>query len=609
MNKSIDCQLKKVIDLLNNKDQYIMPDFQRGFVWGKNEIDTLFNDFNEDTENFTIDLNKLSGYLLGNIVLIRAQQDTNLASQFEVIDGQQRLTTLTLIFCALYIKFNELYRIHKDERWTLQAGKFSEYFRVLNTYCNFEDYRIKHEEESINKEIYQRIIKSTNDNCYKEALDTESNISKVFIAILDQIDSIASDNIDNLFYLKEYLQSKVYLIVTIAPDVDRAYQLFEVLNNRGLMLEPMDLLKNHLLRNLKQINKNDIGDFMYDWKKFSEQLKQSNKKINTNIFVKHFLLGTLGEKVREKYIFNYFKEKGVMTGKEILSLAKQLNNVSKVYSSIECSALKNNFINDSSEMYIIFELLNTKQSHAFLIPFYDASIEQKQRVLDVLVKYVASVIFSFTNANNIEKDLPGLMEKIIAKESLEEKVAVLESELKALTKKYISNLKSTLPGKNLAGKNKRKPVKGIKILKFIELYFNQNENIKTLKKIEVEHIMPLESDIKDYGFKNSDEFDEYLNRLGNLTLLTKKYNISATNKQFSDKKEHYRASEFLITKGIVEKLSTPIRQEEAHVELQNHYFNVECVNTIDIWSKEQIEKRNQLLTDLLVDILSSGNRN
>ena len=44
-----------------------------------------------------------------------------------------------------------------------------------------------------------------------------------------------------------------------------------------------------------------------------------------------------------------------------------------------------------------------------------------------------------------------------------------------------------------------------------------------MKKIEVEHIMPLESDIEDYGFKNTDDFDEYLNRLGNLTLLTKKY--------------------------------------------------------------------------------------
>lgn len=98
-----------------------------------------------------------------------------------------------------------------------------------------------------------------------------------------------------------------------------------------------------------------------------------------------------------------------------------------------------------------------------------------------------------------------------------------------------------------------------------------------------------------------------MNRLENLTLLTKKYNISATNKQFSDKREHYRASEFLITKGIVEKLSTPIKKEETRVELQNHYFNVERVNTIDIWCKTQIEKRSQLLTDLLVEILSGSN--
>ena len=286
-----------------------------------------------------------------------------------------------------------------------------------------------------------------------------------------------------------------------------------------------------------------------------------------------------------------------MESNEILSLAKQLNEVSKIYSSIEGSAIKNSFINDSSNMYIIFNLLKTKQSHALLIPFYNASIEQKQRVLDVLVKYVASVIFSFTHSNNIEKDLPALMEKILVKDTIEEKVAVFESELQMMTKKYITTLKAILPTKNLAGRNKRKPDKGGRILKFIELYFNQNENIKTLKKIEVEHIMPLESDIEDYGFKNTDDFDEYLNRLGNLTLLTKKYNISATNKQFSDKIEHYRASEFLITKGIVEKLSTPIKKEEARVELQNQYFNVERVNTIDIWSKAQIEKRSQLLTD------------
>ena len=126
MAHQITSELKRVKDLLDNKDQFIIPDFQRGFVWGMNEIDILFNDFREDTDNFTIDLNKLPGYLLGNIVFINDEQDMNLASQFEVIDGQQRLTTLTLIFCVLYEKFNNLYTATRDERWMLQSSKFSE---------------------------------------------------------------------------------------------------------------------------------------------------------------------------------------------------------------------------------------------------------------------------------------------------------------------------------------------------------------------------------------------------------------------------------------------------------------------------------------------------
>ena len=179
MAYKITSELKRVKDLLDNKDQFIIPDFQRGFVWAKNEIDILFNDFREDSDNFTIDLNKLPGYLLGNIVFINDEQDMNLVSQFEVIDGQQRLTTLTLIFCVLYEKFNELYNVTKDERWILQSSKFSEHFRVLNTYSQFNDYRIKHEEDSLNKNVYQSIIRNTGSNYGGKDLDQESNITKV----------------------------------------------------------------------------------------------------------------------------------------------------------------------------------------------------------------------------------------------------------------------------------------------------------------------------------------------------------------------------------------------------------------------------------------------
>ena len=79
------------------------------------------------------------------------------------------------------------YNTTKDERWMLQSSKFSEYFRVLNSYSKFDDYRIKHEEESVNRNVYQSIIRNTGSNCGGKDLDQESNIHIVYQAIDEQI--------------------------------------------------------------------------------------------------------------------------------------------------------------------------------------------------------------------------------------------------------------------------------------------------------------------------------------------------------------------------------------------------------------------------------------
>ena len=83
--------------LLNNSIVYFIPDFQRDFVWGKEEINQLLLDFSEDTDEYTIDSNDLEGYLLGNVVLIEDEE----TGKRIVVDGQQRLTTISLIFKAL----------------------------------------------------------------------------------------------------------------------------------------------------------------------------------------------------------------------------------------------------------------------------------------------------------------------------------------------------------------------------------------------------------------------------------------------------------------------------------------------------------------------------
>lgn len=90
--------------LVRSSDQFIIPDFQRAFVWTDEEANNLINDFMADTDNFTVDIDSLPGYLLGNIVLIKNNSDNSA----DVVDGQQRLTTLTLLFKAVFIALEKL---------------------------------------------------------------------------------------------------------------------------------------------------------------------------------------------------------------------------------------------------------------------------------------------------------------------------------------------------------------------------------------------------------------------------------------------------------------------------------------------------------------------
>src|SRR5690625_706957 len=83
--------------IFKNDSIFKIPDFQRDFVWDKNEVNKLFDDFSEDTNDFT-DLSG-EGYLLGNIVVIQSDSNNRLVK--EVIDGQQRLTVLSLLFYSL----------------------------------------------------------------------------------------------------------------------------------------------------------------------------------------------------------------------------------------------------------------------------------------------------------------------------------------------------------------------------------------------------------------------------------------------------------------------------------------------------------------------------
>lgn len=601
--------MKDIKGILDNKNQFVIPDFQRSFVWTAENVNTLFTDFEEDTNSYTDDLDTLPGYLLGNIVLI---SNENNPTRFDVIDGQQRLTTLTLIFCALNKLFMDIAEETRQnlganaDMWIGHTFSFKEYFRILDNNLQFVDYKILHTQDLDFKETYKSIIKqgalvSDEDNT------SANNLEAVYESILQHLKSIYDDEPQKLLYFLQYLTTKVKLIETTAPSIERAFQLFEILNNRGQSLEPLDLLKNHLMKNLTSapgITQNQIKDFSDSWSQFLKNLKDTGKSraIETSTFIKHFIIGTEAINIKKKDIFKHFKE-NKLAANDILQLSSDINSISKVYASINRDPLSNDFLSNDDGMYTLFTLFNTVQIHPLLMPFYNASRVDKVRLVDAAVRYVAAVIFSYTQTNAIEAELPEIIEKILHESDPVRRLDVAVSELELRTKPYVDLIRALLPVKDFGSKDKKKAPKAFQILKFIELYLNQKDSIKTNKKIELEHIMPQTANNADYSFNDEDSRKEYLNHLGNLTLLDKSLNASVKNGNFADKLDHYKACEFVITRALAGEIEYPVQNRQPLINFQNTYFTVDNPDQITYWDKTQIDERGQKLVEVLEKLL------
>lgn len=601
--------MKDIKGILDNKNQFVIPDFQRSFVWTDKEVDTLFSDFKEDTDYYTDGLDTLPGYLLGNIVLI---SNENNPTRFDVIDGQQRLTTLTLIFCALNKLFMDIAEETRRnlganaDMWMGHTYSFKEYFRILDNNLQFVDYKILHTQDLDFKETYKSIIKqgalvSDEDNT------SANNLEAVYESILEKLRGIYNDEPQKLLYFLQYITTKVKLIETTAPSIERAFQLFEILNDRGQSLEPLDLLKNYLLKNLTSapgITQNQIKDFSDSWSQFLKNLKDTGKSkaIETSTFIKHFIIGTKAINVKKKDLFEHFK-KNELVANDILQLSSDINSISKVYASINKDPLSNDFLSNDDGMYTLFTLFNTVQIHPLLMPFYNASRVDKVQLVDAAVRYVAAVIFSYTQTNAIEAELPEMIEKILHESDPARRLEVAVTELELRTKPYVDLIRALLPVKDFGSKNKKQAPKAFQILKFIELYLNQKDSIKTNKKIELEHIMPQAANNNDYSFDDEDTRKEYLNHLGNLTLLDRSLNASVKNGNFADKLNHYKACEFVITKALAEEIEYPVQKQQPLINFQNTYFTVDNPGQIKYWDKTQIDERGQKLVEVLEKLL------
>ncbi len=253
---------KYPIDEIIKKDasfHYVIPKYQREYTWSYKEWDALYDDITENQE----------GYFIGSIICINTG-DSNYP-RLEVIDGQQRLTTLCLLLLALYKRMNE----HKEEMDEDDHFEISWIRKALQNAKNANGLILLPQVQNNNQDDFSTVMWGNGilKNAKKVSFFGHRKIARCFNWFLYKIDQDLNKNDDKVATLLE-IKKKVCNAMLVKIEVSShsdAYILFESLNNRGTPLTAIDLMKNLIMARAEKVGLT-VDDCFEQWKELLDYL-------------------------------------------------------------------------------------------------------------------------------------------------------------------------------------------------------------------------------------------------------------------------------------------------------------------------------------------------
>lgn len=255
----IEAQQLSIEDLF--KSFYVVPDFQREYVWQPENVEQLLQDICDELYDENNSVAPGNEYFIGSIVVYR-DRDGN----FQLIDGQQRTTTIFIILCVLKERLGEMdavKRLIRETRMNHDTLEEESLFRVTLLY-----------EDSAG--ALEKI--ATRDECGLEALGKSTSVRNLRAAYDEANEFLLERFGDDTRALKQFFAlftTRVKLIRVITPSQAGALRVFETINNTGVGLTPMDLLKNLLFRKVKapEFEKTKAG-----WKELTQHIEKADEK-------------------------------------------------------------------------------------------------------------------------------------------------------------------------------------------------------------------------------------------------------------------------------------------------------------------------------------------
>lgn len=529
---------------LFNAGRVEIPFFQRGYVWNKDNWEDLLADL--------LDFNKLP--FLGSLILKQERSKVGDPRKTMVIDGQQRLTSLSILVKALY----DTVPIQKRKNFENDIRKYLFYKKRASD----DDYLIKIEHSHIDKEIYGLVICAgiENDNKIETANDANSKILKCYNYFVDELnnhpENVRIDLLDKILHP----ESKMLVVIDLNPDDDEQ-AIFDTINSAGVRLSCSDIVKNALFQRAIQLSVKDRSEaidlynktwnqvFLVDdeTRDFWDDPKRTGRLNRDNLEILLHSIAVIkgfydpdNDKLSD--LSKLYKEQIVKcdTMDEVCRFIREIMSYADIYEkeipSFNSSTLFS-FIENSLRLFHILDVLQISTFHPLILyVFKEHATDDNRRnsLLSCLEKFIVRRMISNQETRSYSK---------LCRDFISNCDSLIEATKKTTDEEISRGLKA-IGNKNAA-----------LLLFWIELRRRMHDNKVGLKELKynysLEHVMPqkweeywqqipvkynLDGSIMSHEDAKEDR-KEKINWIGNMTLLTGALNSALRNYDFHKKME------------------------------------------------------------------------
>lgn len=515
-----------VLKFIGGEDKvFIIPPFQRNYEWSEEQCKELFNDIKSAYKQ-----NKT--HYLGNILYYIGDNNSASFDEFILVDGQQRITTILLLLCAIR-------DISDDEDLKKVINR-----KYLKNEDSIETFKVKLKQTSYDEDIFISVVEGDISNVLKE-----SNIYKnydLFLKLLEESDVSPKD-------IYETIPKLEVVDVNLSAgnqsiNLEAVQTVFEKINSTGKKLTPADLIRNYLLL----ANSSKEQEKLY--KQYWVKIEQTVKNENISRFARDYLVMNTFDDVPEDSIYKNFKEH--FSEISHLDILSELSSLSKYFSWLIFENSPNEEINHIVSYLNLLKTDDVYPLYLYLFAkLYDNNTAELKNILELLSDFMLR--YRIVSPSGGGGALRAVIHQLLEKLNSEEIQISYENILFELSNS------NTIAGHYPDDKEFKEALMYSNNLNYryarvvlLKIEESEKKNIKVAAKdVTIEHLMPQKLSewwIEYLGGKESAEtiYEKYINCIGNLTPMSAEYNSKNSNSSWDKKLNQIKDIQFVITSEI-----------------------------------------------------------